>query len=81
MTITYRWARPDISNHSGMAVLEIHVPTGYVVTNDVLRAYAQSGDVPVLRRAEAYGRKVVVYFDYVRRDTIFLNYLFVKMPY
>ena len=65
MVLLYRWARPDLSNHSGMAVLEVHVPTGYVITNDVLRAYAQSGDVPTLRRAEAYDRKVVFYFDYV----------------
>ena len=56
-----------------MAVLEIHVPTGYVVTNDVLRAYAQSGDVPMLRRAESYGRKVVFYFDHVGH-TSFSNF-------
>ena len=65
VTSCARWSRPDISNHSGMAVLEIDVPTGYVVTNDVLRAYAQSGDVPLLRRAESYDRKVIFYFDYV----------------
>lgn len=61
-----RWARPDISERSGHAVLEMHVPTGYIATNDVLRAYAQSGKVPTLRRAEQYGRKLVFYFDYVR---------------
>lgn len=48
-----------------MAVMEIHVPTGYVVTNDVLRLYAQSGNVSTMHRAEAYGRKAVFYFDYV----------------
>lgn len=66
-----RWVRPDISNTSGMTVLEMDIPTGYKVTNDVLRAYAQSGRVPTLRRAESYNRKVVFYFDYVgyKEDT------------
>ena len=58
-------ARPDVSNTSGMAVIEIHIPTGYVITNDVLRTYAQSGNVSTMHRAEAYGRKVVFYFDHV----------------
>ncbi|ELT94901.1 hypothetical protein CAPTEDRAFT_205407 [Capitella teleta] len=62
------WSRGDISPRSGLAVIELHVPTGYVVTNDVLRAYAQSGEVPTLRRAETYDRKVVFYFDYLEAD-------------
>ena len=63
--ITNRWLRPDISERTGLAVMEIDIPTGYRITNDVLRSYAQSGDVPTMRRAEEYGRKVVYYFDYV----------------
>ena len=63
--ITHRWLRPDISERTGLAVMEIDIPTGYRITNDVLRSYAQSGDVPTMRRAEEYGRKVVYYFDYV----------------
>ena len=55
-----------MSNTSGMTVMEIHTPTGYVITNDVLRAYAQSGNISTMHRAEAYGRKAVFYFDYVR---------------
>lgn len=54
----------------------MHIPTGYVVTNDVLREYAQSGEVPTLRRAESYGRKVVYYFDYVSLNLC----LFAEMP-
>lgn len=63
--MTFRWARPDISPRSGHAVLEMYVPTGYIATNDVLRAYARSGEVPTLHRVEQYGRKLVFYFDYV----------------
>ncbi|CAH1779511.1 unnamed protein product [Owenia fusiformis] len=58
-----RWKRMDIANQSGMAVMEIHIPTGYVVMNDDLRAYVQSKNVSLLKRAEYYARKVVFYFD------------------
>ena len=51
---------------SGLAVLEVDIPTGYVVMNDTLRDYVQSNTVPNLKRAEFYERKVVFYFDYVR---------------
>lgn len=64
-----RWARPDISPRSGHAVLEMYVPTGYIATNDVLRAYARSGEVPTLHRVEQYGRKLVFYFDYLEAAT------------
>nr|UCK81479.1 macroglobulin-complement related protein-like 1 [Arenicola marina] len=65
-----RWARPDISARSGLTVLEIHIPTGYHITNDVLREYAASGNVSNLRRAEKYSRKVVFYFDYLEHDAM-----------
>jgi hypothetical protein len=50
---------------SGLSVLEIDIPTGYVIMNDTLRDYVRSGVVQNLRRAEFYGRKVVFYFSYV----------------
>ena len=46
-------------------MLEIDLPTGYIVMNDTLRDYVRSGVVPNLRRAEFYGRKIVFYFNYV----------------
>lgn len=52
---------------SGMAVLEVDIPTGFVTMNSTLREYVQSGVVPNLKRAESYGRKNVFYFD--RLDT------------
>ncbi len=48
-----------------MVVMEMDIPTGYVVMNDKLRSYVQSGVVPTLSRAEFYSRKVVFYLDYV----------------
>ena len=60
-----RWERPDIKNRTGMTVMEIGIPTGFIVMNDVLRHYVLSGVVPTLGRAESYGRKVIFYLDYV----------------
>ena len=48
-----------------MSVLEVDLPTGFIVMNDTLRDYVQSRVVPSLKRAEFYGRKVVFYFSYV----------------
>jgi len=74
-TACARWARSeDISETSGLATMEVHLPSGYVITNDILRAYVQSGDVPTLRRSEFYGRKVVFYFDYLTSDWTCVNW-------
>ena len=57
--------RPDLTQQTGMTVMEISLPTGYVSMNDDLRYYVQSGIVPNLGRAEYYARKIVFYLDYV----------------
>ena len=67
-----RWDRPDLRVTSPLSAMEIHIPTGYVITNDVLRGYAQSGQVPNMHHAEMYDsddyeRKVVFFFDHVSR--------------
>ncbi|KAH9502244.1 hypothetical protein Btru_070510 [Bulinus truncatus] len=59
------WMYTERSLTSGLAVLEIDMPTGYVVMNDSLRSYVQSHVVPNLKRAEFYGRKTVFYFEYL----------------
>jgi hypothetical protein len=48
-----------------LAVLEIGMPTGYIATNDVLRKYVQSHEVPGLRRAEQIGSNVHFYLQNV----------------
>ena len=48
-----------------MTVIEADIPTGYVVMNDDLREYVQSGVVPQLRRAEFKNRTMTFYLDYV----------------
>lgn len=63
MRLCTSWINTDLSRVSGMAVLEVDIPTGYVTMNSTLRDYVQSGIVPNLKRAESYGRKIVFYFD------------------
>jgi hypothetical protein len=53
------------SERSGMAVLEVKIPTGYFVLQSRLDNYVLSGYVPTLRRAKYFSDKVVFYFDYV----------------
>ena len=61
----FRWLYTERSLESGLTVLEVEIPTGYVVTNHSLKEYVRSGQTPNLRRAEFYNRKVVFYFDRV----------------
>ncbi|KAK2182230.1 hypothetical protein NP493_362g02042 [Ridgeia piscesae] len=65
MDVCTRWKRKDISMTTGLTVMEVELPTGYVIMNDDMRLYVQSGEVPTLRRAFYYSKKVVFYLDYV----------------
>ncbi|XP_060595854.1 CD109 antigen-like [Ruditapes philippinarum] len=69
-----RWVYLDKSLQSGLTVLEIDVPTGYVVMNHTLRDYVNSGIVPNLKRAEFYYRKVVFYFSHVDNSKTCVNF-------
>ncbi|PVD21251.1 hypothetical protein C0Q70_19422 [Pomacea canaliculata] len=65
MTPCARWVFTDLSKTSGLSVLEIDLPTGFIIMNDTLRDYVRSGAVPTLKRAEFYGRKLVFYFSHL----------------
>jgi hypothetical protein len=50
----------------------VDLPSGYVIMNDTLRALVNNPTSPGnLKRAEFYGRKVVLYFEYVSENTHF----------
>lgn len=57
------WKRPDISKNTGLVVMEVALPTGYIIMNDLLRSYVQSQTVKNLARAEFSDRKVVFYIE------------------
>lgn len=65
MTPCVRWVYLEKSLESGLTVLEVEIPTGFVVMNHTLRDYVRSGMVPNLKRAEMYYRKVVFYFSHI----------------
>ncbi|CAK1584914.1 unnamed protein product [Parnassius mnemosyne] len=60
------WTLVSESVRSGMAVLEVGVPTGYMVQQQRLDAYVLSRAVPTLQRAKYQPDKILFYFDYVR---------------
>ncbi|GFW23832.1 ovostatin [Trichonephila clavipes] len=64
ITSCQRWTLLDESEKSGMAVLEVDIPTGYVIQQQKLDAYVHSGRVRNLREARYSERKVSFYFNY-----------------
>ncbi|ELT87097.1 hypothetical protein CAPTEDRAFT_227765 [Capitella teleta] len=56
----------SLGHNSELTILEVGLPTGYIATNDVLRRYVQSHQVPGLSRAEQIGSKVHFYLQNVR---------------
>ncbi|KAL4235441.1 endopeptidase inhibitor [Mactra antiquata] len=73
MTPCVRWVYLEKSQQSGLTVLEIDIPTGYVIMNHTLRDYVQNGGVPNLKRAEFYYRKVVFYFTHIDNSRTCVN--------
>lgn len=67
----FRWNHFNESERSGMAVLDVTVPTGYIVQQQDLDAYVISRRVRNLQRAKFQERKVYFYFDFVRLKVLF----------
>lgn len=59
------WTNLNESLRSGMAVLDVAIPTGYIIQQQKLDAYILSRQVRNLQRAKFLDKKVVFYFDYV----------------
>jgi len=51
-----------------MAVLDVTIPTGYMIQQQDLDGYIRSRYVPGLQRAKFFERKVLFYFDYVSKN-------------
>ncbi|ROT84491.1 hypothetical protein C7M84_022341 [Penaeus vannamei] len=62
-TTCTRWLFQEASDASGVAVLEVTVPTGYGASASALQDYVASRAVPNLRRADFHQRKVTFYFE------------------
>lgn len=70
----YRWTNLNESIRSGMAVLDVGIPTGYWIQQQKLDSYILSRRVRNLQRARYQEKKVLFYFDYVSRNAFFLMY-------
>lgn len=68
------WIRTEESPRSGMAVLEVNLPSGYYIQQQTLDAYVQSGAVRNLREARFEEKKIEVYFDYLDTSPICVNF-------
>jgi hypothetical protein len=65
-----RWHYTKESYTSGMAVLEVTIPTGYLIQQQELDVYVKSGQVRNLQEARFTERKVAFYFDYLDTSPI-----------
>lgn len=68
-----RWTLVQESLQSGMAVLEVTIPTGYLIQQQELDIMVRNSPVRNLQEARYYERKVVFYFDHVRQYVTSLN--------
>ncbi|KAJ0173927.1 hypothetical protein K1T71_010073 [Dendrolimus kikuchii] len=68
------WTYVEESPRSGMAVLEVGVPTGYMIQQQVLDAYVLSRRVPTLQRAKYSPTKMLFYFDYLSVEPTCVNF-------
>ncbi|XP_011495673.1 PREDICTED: CD109 antigen [Ceratosolen solmsi marchali] len=76
--ITYlscqRWMHVNESERSGMAVLDVTIPTGYIIQQQNLDRYVRSKQVRNLQRARFQPSKVLFYFDYLDQEETCVNF-------
>ncbi|XP_014293821.1 CD109 antigen [Halyomorpha halys] len=76
--ITYnscqRWINLNESVRSGMTVLDVTIPTGYIIQQQKLDQYILARNVRNLKRAKFEGRKVLFYFTYLDNNDICVNF-------
>ncbi|XP_037809897.1 CD109 antigen [Lucilia sericata] len=68
------WINHQESERSGMAVLDVTIPTGYWIQQQKLDSYVLSNRVRNLRRAKYTNNKVVFYFDYLDQEDVCVNF-------
>ncbi|XP_012233435.2 CD109 antigen [Linepithema humile] len=69
-----RWTNIEESSRSGMAVLDVAIPTGYIIQQQNLDKYILSKQVRNLQRARFLERKVLFYFDYLDSEETCVNF-------
>ncbi|XP_014471965.1 PREDICTED: CD109 antigen [Dinoponera quadriceps] len=69
-----RWINVNESLRSGMAVLDVGIPTGYIIQQQTLDRYILSKQVRNLQRARFQDKKVIFYFDYLDTEETCVNF-------
>ncbi|XP_015109945.1 CD109 antigen [Diachasma alloeum] len=71
-----RWTNLEESARSGMAVLDVTIPTGYMIQQQTLDRYTRSRMVRNLQRARFHWseKKVLFYFDYLDSEETCVNF-------
>lgn len=62
-----------------MAVLDVTIPTGYIIQQQYLDAYVLQRTVPNLQRARFFPGKLLFYFDYVIKNNYLCIYLIILL--
>ncbi|CAG9805498.1 unnamed protein product [Chironomus riparius] len=68
------WTNANESERSGMAVLDVTIPTGYIIQQQKLDAYILTKRVRNLQRAKFAEKKVMFYFDYLDDEPTCVNF-------
>ncbi|XP_063540497.1 CD109 antigen [Cydia strobilella] len=68
------WTYLEESPRSGMAVLDVAIPTGYMIQQQRLDAYVLSQRVALLQRAKYLPTQLLFYFDYLDSETTCVNF-------
>ncbi|XP_032681825.1 CD109 antigen [Odontomachus brunneus] len=69
-----KWTNINESARSGMAVLDVGIPTGYIIQQQNLDRYILSKQVRNLQRARFQDKKVLFYFDYLDSEETCVNF-------
>ncbi|CAD6233371.1 GSCOCT00007160001.2-RA-CDS [Cotesia congregata] len=69
-----RWTNFNESERSGMAILDVTIPTGYIIQQQNLDAYVRAREVRNLQRARFAEQKVLFYFDYLDNEETCVNF-------
>ncbi|GFR30237.1 CD109 antigen [Trichonephila clavata] len=68
------WTRQSVSRTSGMAVLEVALPTGYIIEQHELHGYVRSRVVRNLREARFREGQIVFFFEHLDISPICVSF-------
>ncbi|CAL4077776.1 unnamed protein product, partial [Meganyctiphanes norvegica] len=74
ITTCQRWTNIDEVSASGLSVVEVHLPSGYIIMQDKLMEYVNSRKVPNLRWALRTDTYVKFFFNYLDNEETCLTY-------